>query len=831
MKKRLLVKFSCAVLISAAFMPMTHALAQTNTFTSDEITEHYKAKDLTTSEKQEELESSEIESDVTESTETTETTKITESKEATTDSELDVEEKSEDISPQLLTDHGEEYTREKFNIDSSFETLTPGTTKDGFITAESGVMFGFRGMMDRARAGVNTTGTYSHGYFEPIILKKGSSTTADRSYVYNNSYYFTAQSINPYVNGTRINKGSNNSIIGLGNSGITRYSYQKDKEMYFFKKDSEDSTTGELRAVMYTEDGFDIEFTLVLDKAKGVSSQRWEFINNREEDIDFAVMEYVDTFVDSDSVPIYSLGADKGFYMQVKGKEQFNVILQDNNKNWLTAYTHFIPGMITGSTSGGYTSVRYNNAFGDDFATPGYEGRDWTKNQQMIPGRDSGYQLGTDVKTLKPGESLTTGADYYYGDAKTEPELDADTPEHVYYDTASTPADIHFDLDDVEGQSDKLYIKYNDDEPELIDEYQLDENHHTDGNIPLDQSRLHLGDNIVELYAENNIGVKSNMVDLDEEVRHLEATPEIAKVKQKEELSLDPFDAIIKEHNTIHDPVLSYGADGPVDTSDIGFKWSDVILADSNTPDIDKVEVKVPTNIYGKNTELFEDDLVAIDAIDVELTVAEVNACENEAALLKLIQDKAELKAWKMDDGADPSAAVTSTTTKAEEGTYKAVITATGKDNAKVNREINVLVEDDEEQELAIVEVPDTIAFEKTAINSSTTYVNKEENVDILLNTSLGVDWLLTVNAENFKNSDGEEVENILINKRNGLEEVVSPTNSSIVKEGSAADASSNYEIMMSKDDGLLLKVKPGQVKSKNYTSVVTWTLTSDPTR
>lgn len=818
MKKRLLVKVSCAVLVSAALMPMSQVLAKTDTFTSDEITEHYKSKNLTTSEEQEDdvLESSETENEETQ---------------ATTDAELDEETNLDDNSTRLLTDFGEEYTRDKFNIDSSFETLTPGTTKDGFITAESGVMFGFRGMMDRSRAGVNTSGAYSHGYLEPIILKKGSSATADRSYVYNNTYYFTAQSINPYVNGTRINKGSNNAIIGLGNSGITRYSYQKDKEIHFFKKDSEDSNIGELRAVMYTEDGFDVEFSLVLDKAKGVSSQRWQFINNRDEDIDFGVMEYVDTFVDSDSVPIYSLGGDKGFYMQVKGKEQFNVILQDKNNEWISDFTHYMPGMITGSTSGGYTSVRYNNAFGDDFSKPGYEGRDWARNQQMVPGRDSGYQLGTDVKTLKPGESMTTGADYYYGDAKTEPELDADTDEHIFYDTASTVANIHYELDDIEGDHDKLYIKYNDEEAELVEEVDLDETHHTSGDIELDQSRLHLGDNTVELYSENNIGVKSNVVSLDEEIRHLEAIPEITKVKQNEALDLTSFGEIIKEHNTIHDPVLSYGADGPADTSSIGFKWSDVILADSKTPDIDKIDLKVPTNIYNKNTEFFDLELVAIDAIDVELTATQVRACENEAALLKLIQEKAELKAWTMDDGTDPSAAVTSTTTKAEEGTYKAVITAKSKENKEVKREINVHVTEDVVQELAIVDVPENIVFEKSAINSSTMYVNKEDNVDILLNTSLEVDWLLTVNAENFKNSDGEEVKDILINKRNGLEEIVSPTNSSIVMEGSAADASSNYEIMMSKDDGLLLKVRPGQVKSKNYTSVVTWTLTSDPTR
>lgn len=813
MKRTLLIKIGCIMLISAAVLPMTGALANTGTYTSDEISEHYKVENSTSSEEEQELSCSEA-------ADNDQTVSSTETEEAD----------EEGISKALQTDFGEEYTRNKYNIDDSFETLIPGTTKDGFITANSGVLFGFRGMMDRSKAGVQTSGTYSHGYLEPIILKKGSTTGADRSYVYNNAYYFTAQSINPYVNGVRINKGSNNAIIGLGNSGITRYSYQKDKEIHFFKKDNPESDFGELKAVMYTEDGFDVHFSLRLDKEKGVSSQRWEFTNNREEPIDFGVMEYVDTFVDSDSVPIYSLGGDKGFYMQVKGKEQFNVILQDSKKEWLTDFTHFLPGMITGSTSGGYTSVRYTNAFGDDFLTPGYEGRDWQRNQQMVPGRDTGYQLGTDVKTLQPGESLTTGADYYYGDSKNEPELEADTEEHIFYDTSAGTA-INYDLYDDEGEMDNLYISYNGSEPELAAELTLDENHCAAGTIPLNFEQLHLGENTIELFTENDLSVKSNVVTMQEEIRHLSAEPEITKVELDGALSLTDIRGIIKEHNTIHQPILSYQANGAADTSAIGFAWSKLMLADDQSPDVDNIKVDVPTNIYGEATRFFDNELIAIDAIDVQLRATEVNACQNEAALLTLIQQKSKLTSWYMDDGENPSAVVSSTTTKAEEGTYKATITAVSKENAKVSHEINVSVEEDVELELSIVDVPETILFEKSAINSSTVYVNKEENVDILLNTSLGVDWVLTVNAESFSNSDGEQTADILINKRNGVEEPVSPSSSSIVAEGSAQEANSNHKIVMDKDDGLLLKVRPGQVKSKNYTSTVTWTLTNDPTR
>lgn len=762
-----------------------------------------------------------------------------------TEAEAQVKDSAKASSPQtraLETNHGIDYTRSHFGIDASYTELSKSQRlSDVHVDAKEGVnaAFGFRGMSANNFATVgNTTLTPErHYYFEPLIWASFNleNNIGRKSFladgILSGSGSFENTSINPYVNGKWIRYDTANADSPYGvlrRTGINSIAYQMTKEMYFFKKDNIEERYGELKAVMYTNDGFDVVMSILIDKRKGAGEVRYKFYNNTSEAIDMGIMEYGEIFSSSQTqsggYPVMqSLGNDRGFfYRDDYYKDQLNIELQNGRAKWLTDYNHYT--LYTENA----VDINNRNRFGNNFLTPGIEGTPRDRGATLLSKTKAFYQFGTDVKTLQPGEAMTVGANYYYGGLKEPQKLTASTEKTLYYDTATELAPIDFDLTDIEGTSDDLYIIYNDEEPEKIQTLDLSDKESISGTVKIDASRLHSGENHVSLYAENDLYDASNEENITIEMRKLTAEVAIVKTPLDSSLDLMAIDKLIKSHNTIHTPpILTYQENGEPDTSKIGFVWSKINLADKETSSVDNIDLEVPTNIYGDNTVFNDTELVATDVKNVELSIRQVQKAATEAELFALIAEKSELKSWFMNDGTSTDAQIISTTVKPQEGTYEATIEVTGRSSGKVSRKIQVEVGGD----LNILNIPSEIDFEQTPIRSKLSYVNKVDPVAITLDTSLGVNWTLTVIADNFKTSDGEAVSDILINRRNGVEEFVSASNSSIVYTGNEETASSDYKLLMPKDDGLLLKVRPGQVKSKSYTSTVTWTLTEDPTR
>lgn len=342
--------------------------------------------------------------------------------------------------------------------------------------------------------------------------------------------------------------------------------------------------------------------------------------------------------------------------------------------------------------------------------------------------------------------------------------------------------------------------------------------------IPFEQ--LSLGKNSFSVWASNNLNSEVDAIEGSINIIHQEAEPNIQKVPLNGSLNLEIVDDVLKSHNTIHDPILTLSEGTELDTTGTGFQWVKVNVADSETPEINNIDIDVPVNVYSEETTVINDDaLLAIDAKDSSYTVQELKYnLFDQLALLQEMKNRSGVKAWSMDDGSEIPVVTQGSSIKPEAGKYS-INFYSSKGKSKVEVKPSALVSGN----FRIESVPNSIEFEDATIQTKTTYVNKTCALPFQVENSLGVeDWTLKVKASDFLDSDGNPVSSILVNKKAGFEEVVDKENSSVILEAQGADGSSFME-EMSENEGLVLKVNPGQVKAREYKAEVTWTLENTP--
>lgn len=342
--------------------------------------------------------------------------------------------------------------------------------------------------------------------------------------------------------------------------------------------------------------------------------------------------------------------------------------------------------------------------------------------------------------------------------------------------------------------------------------------------IPLEE--LSLGKNSFSVWSGTQTGAEADAIEGSINIIHQEAEPNIQKVPLNGSLNLEIVEDVLKSHNTIHDPILRLSEDTELDTTETGFQWVKVNVADSETPEINNIDIDVPVNVYSEETTVINDDaLLAIDAKDSSYTVQELKYnLVDQIALLQEMKSRSGVKAWSMDDGSEISVVTQGNTIKPETGKYSIDFYAS-KGKSKVEIKPSAFVSGD----FRIANVPNSIEFEDAAIKAKTTYVDKTSPLSFKVDNSLGIeDWTLKVKASDFVDSDGNSVSSILVNKKEGFEEVVDKENSSIVLEGQGDDGSS-FDKEMPENKGLMLKVNPGQVKAREYKAEVTWTLENTP--
>lgn len=268
-----------------------------------------------------------------------------------------------------------------------------------------------------------------------------------RNYVHNNLQasfipYSNSDNILYWQSGSAGNGMSNYGFGGAPNSNMTITSsyFLKHKETGALKQ----IITEAKRHYIYVFDlflrnnlNFDITFTAY---------------NTRNQEQVLAIVEYADTDYIDDNVSLetYSKKIRKrpsnkietvdeilGFAMSPNDEDRMSFILKNNQGHWLTDYRKMAPGVLQIAPNNQimaqfpYASWNLGGiepVFGRGLIQPGIERFNLENKTSITKNLDTAYQLASENKTLKEGESLSVGYQLFLGsdiklmDLKLEPD-------------------------------------------------------------------------------------------------------------------------------------------------------------------------------------------------------------------------------------------------------------------------------------------------------------------------------------------------------------------------------------------------------------------------
>ncbi|MHC5228238.1 hypothetical protein ACYSNW_08180 [Enterococcus sp. LJL99] len=321
----------------------------------------------------------------------------------------------------------------------------------------------------------------------------------------------------------------------------------------------------------------------------------------------FSMLESVDTNYIYDTVPIYSLGNNSGFYMEPQSGRRFTIRLKDTQGNWLSDYTKYIAGNYRdiGVSAG-------TNYFGNDFARTGTESQNIGAGVAIVSGTDSAYQLGAPWKSIPQDSALKTGYQVFAGNELPYMELTT-TPKslNIYPNDGRTSFETDYTLSGIPTATDygTVHITYPNGQ-ETTQPFTSNASKTATGHvsIPRDTLPATLNDQSgsIKTYPTGMIaineapgpmqGLPSNDYAMNINVYNLGATPIAQSIRQntawtKTAASLVK-DPIILPGNT---PIYEF-VDGTPDTSVAGLQFVKVRMTDSDEPTQTKT-IEVPLNV------------------------------------------------------------------------------------------------------------------------------------------------------------------------------------------------------------------------------------------
>lgn len=415
----------------------------------------------------------------------------------------------------------------------------------------------------------------------------------------------------------------------------------------------------------------------------------------------FSMLESVDTDYLRDSVPIYALGNNSGFYMQPEEDKRFTIRLKDSQGNWLSDYTKYIAGAYNAiGVSGNF------NYFGNDFNETGNEIQDITEGVAIATGVDSAYQLGAPWKSIPQDSALKTGYQVFAGNEL--PYMDLTTiPKslNIYPNDGRTSFETDYTLSGIPTTTDygTVHITYPNGQ-ETTQPFTSNASKTATGHvsIPRDTLPATLNDQSgsIKTYPTGMIaineapgamqGLPSNDYAMNINVYNLGATPIAQSIRQntawtKTAASLVK-DPIILPGNT---PIYEF-VDGTPDTSVAGLQFVKVRMTDSDEPTQTKI-IDVPLNVTATAPPTTG---LTVAANDFTIRKSGLtNATEDQIKQMILKESKAV--GWDNTTGlsTDITLSVTTTTLmpSADSGNYTATIRAT-KGSTTVQTSINITV-------------------------------------------------------------------------------------------------------------------------------------------
>lgn len=128
-----------------------------------------------------------------------------------------------------------------------------------------------------------------------------------------------------------------------------------------------------------------------------------------------------------------------------------------------------------------------------------------------------------------------------------------------------------------------------------------------------------------------------------------------------------------------------------MDTSKIGFQAVKKVVS---SEDSREVAVPISVNVYNPKTTIFNDqDALALDVKNIQVTKSEIEAAIQNNQLNELIINKSEADFWQMTDGGKLDISITSQIAQPQIGKYEVMIRGTKKDTNKiVEKKISLLV-------------------------------------------------------------------------------------------------------------------------------------------
>lgn len=473
----------------------------------------------------------------------------------------------------------------------------------------------------------------------------------------------------------------------------------------------------------------------------------------------FSMLESVDTDYYTDSVPIYALGNNSGFYIQPSSGKRFTIRLKDSRGNWLSDYTKYIAGSYSGTGVSGGT-----NYFGNDFAGSGSESKNYTAGQTIISGADTAYQLGAPWKDISPDEALNTGYEIFAGDElpymqiKAEPEIF-----NVYPDYAED-LKSKYKLSKIPTVNDHgtIYITYPNGN-EITAPFTSNSLKEFDSQLTIPRSELPeqlneesgtIKDYDTSLLAINESdgpynGLPSQDYAVKIKVYNLGAKP-IPQIIKKGTAFSKNASQVVQDAVILPGHTASYEYEGEMpDTSVTGLTHVMVRMTDTNQPDKTTL-IKVPVQVVdgtppSSGLYIAANDFNSRPDPFQDLTENEMN---------QLILEKSEAIAWDVATGSskDIDLSVESTTLplNPEQGNYTATLKAT-RGSTTVRKTIAISIQSNQKVNVEFVDetgesLHTKITFDR--IIGTTIDMTEEEEVQQVLQSILAENYQLVQKPE-----------------------------------------------------------------------------------
>ncbi|MDA9471372.1 hypothetical protein [Enterococcus sp. 5H] len=479
------------------------------------------------------------------------------------------------------------------------------------------------------------------------------------------------------------------------NNGLGRNNFTQLTDKYFLRK-------GNSLKQILLDSANQIMYVYDLSLARNLNfSIELKMYNLQTGARNFSMLESVDTDYLNDSVPIYSLGNNSGFYMQPNASKRFTIRLKDAQGNWLSDYTKYIAGAYgnIGVSAG-------TNYFGNDFAKTGTEVQNIAAGVPIATGVDTAYQLGAPWKSIPQDSALKTGYQVFAGNELPYMQLKA-TPEtwNIYQDDSRSSFETDYTLSEIPTATDygTVYVTYPNGQ-EATMPFTSTANKTATGHlsIPRDTLPSVLNDvsGSIKTYTTGMVaineapgpmqGLPSVDYTVNVKVYNLGATPIAQSIRKdatwtKTAASLVKDPIILPGHTAVYEFV-----DGTPDTSKAGLQYIKVRMTDSDEPTQTKI-IEVPLNV---TTVVPPTTGLTVAANDFTIRKSGLtNATEEQ--IKQMILKNSNAIGWDNTTGltTDITLSVTATTLTpmSDSGTYTATIRAT-KGSTTAQTTINITV-------------------------------------------------------------------------------------------------------------------------------------------